>query len=633
MKKFVGVFVVLTLLILPGFSLAKEEAKDKESIVTFETITVTAEKFPVLERESSRFVTVISADELKETSANNLVDALKRKGGFAYKAFGPLGIGHGRMNSKLIIRGLEDGELVLINGVPIQGAASHGYDLNTIPIDQIERVEIIKGAASTLYGADAMTGVINIITKKNVGERYFKAHTEFGSEEYQNHGVSFLSPKLNIGLNYSHLGSVEEISRSFTKKYRYDQDDTNQYSLNLNATPFENLYIDYLGSYYETGQEKIYDSESKDPEGWDQDHYKHFADIRFEKEFFKLKTFYNYEVIKIYEYTDPSEPEVKSKNYNYGFEGDYRFNLIGAEFVIGGDYVYRGSDYKNDYGKHHRNDYAPFFLIKKEFFERLAINVGVREQFIEGDSDSKDYDQFLPSLGLNFKATDTLNFFANTGKAFRAPSFIDLYYTSSYFVGNPYLDPEEGWTYEGGIKYDNNYVHLRLVGFYMTYKNKIEIDSSHGYPLTFYNANDYKTSGIEWEASISPFLNRSNFLQNISFKIVGYYADPEAEDTAGKEYQAGPKLQASPGLSYLSEKMSLDLLCNILTDREKDLDDYATLNFYGKHKLFKGFLTFSVDNIFDEEVQVSGNFSEGANNNYAYYDLGRIFKIGYEITF
>ncbi len=120
MKKFVGVFVVLTLLILPGFSLAKEEAKDKESKVTLETITVTAEKFPVLERESSRFVTVISADELKETSANNLVDALKRKGGFAYKVYGPLGLSHGGMNSKLSVRGIYDGELVLINGVPIQ---------------------------------------------------------------------------------------------------------------------------------------------------------------------------------------------------------------------------------------------------------------------------------------------------------------------------------------------------------------------------------------------------------------------------------------------------------------------------------------------------------------------------------
>ncbi len=58
------------------------------------------------------------------------------------------------MNSTLSIRGIKDGELVLINGSPIQGAAGHAYDLDTIPLDQIDRVEILKGAAST-YGADA----------------------------------------------------------------------------------------------------------------------------------------------------------------------------------------------------------------------------------------------------------------------------------------------------------------------------------------------------------------------------------------------------------------------------------------------------------------------------------------------
>jgi outer membrane cobalamin receptor len=135
-----------------------------EPVQTLDTVTVTDERFPVKEKASHRFVTVVTAEELKQSGADNLVDAIKRKGGLGYKAFGPLGISHGGMSSKLTIRGIEDGELVLINGVPVQGATGHTYDLDAIPIDQVERVEILKGAASTLYGADAMTGVINIIT-------------------------------------------------------------------------------------------------------------------------------------------------------------------------------------------------------------------------------------------------------------------------------------------------------------------------------------------------------------------------------------------------------------------------------------------------------------------------------------
>jgi outer membrane receptor for ferrienterochelin and colicin len=121
----------------------------EEPVTTVETITATAERFSVKEKESDRFVTVVSSEELIESGANNLSDALKRIGGFNYRSMAPLGISHGGMNSALTIRGIKDGELILINGSPIQGAAGHAYDLNTIPVDQIYRVEILKGAAST----------------------------------------------------------------------------------------------------------------------------------------------------------------------------------------------------------------------------------------------------------------------------------------------------------------------------------------------------------------------------------------------------------------------------------------------------------------------------------------------------
>jgi iron complex outermembrane receptor protein len=138
---------------------AKKAETENEHTAILSTVTVTAERFPVSEKEAPRVVTVVSSDQLKETGANNLADALRRVGGLAYKSFLPLGVSQGGMNSTLSIRGIKDGELVLMNGAPIQGVAGHAYDLNTIPIDQIERIEILKGAASTLYGADAMSGV------------------------------------------------------------------------------------------------------------------------------------------------------------------------------------------------------------------------------------------------------------------------------------------------------------------------------------------------------------------------------------------------------------------------------------------------------------------------------------------
>ncbi|GBC62548.1 TonB-dependent receptor [Desulfonema ishimotonii] len=602
-------------------------------VQTLDTITVTAERFPVKEKESPRFVTVVSSEELKETGANNLSDALKRVGGFDYKAFAPLGISHGGMNSTLTIRGIKGGELILINGSPIQGAAGHAYDLNTIPVDQIERVEILKGAASTLYGADAMSGVINIITKKTQSETSFKGAVEFGNESYHNHSISASLPGVNLGFNYQHLGDQEEISRSFSKKYRYDLDPTDKYAWNLNARLTDNFYFDYIGSYYKTGFQKQYDNNKKPYEGTDQDYYKNFANLRFETQTFRAKAFGTYDEMQREEYTDPDEPDDKNKNYNFGLEGDYKFELSDWEFNLGADWIYRGADYNNQYGSQYRNDYALFFQAKKTFLERLTATVGAREQFIDGASEAKDYDRFLPSFGLTYRATGTLNLFANAGKAFRAPTFNNQYYDSSFLKGNPDLGPEQGWTYEAGVKYDINMLRLRLSAFYMAYEDKIELDRSQGYPLTYFNAGDYESKGIEWEIGVNPFINQSGWVQNLSVYTSGYWADPTAEDTDGEDYQTGPKFQTTVGLNYLTEPLILDLNCQVLTSRERELDSNTVLNFFSKYKLWKGYLTFAVDNIFDEEVQVSGDMSEDASNQYAYYEMGQLVKVGYEIKF
>ncbi len=597
------------------------------------TMTVTAERFPTAEISTPRFVTVITAEELQESGANNLVDALKRVGGFAYKAYAPLGISHGGMNSRVAVRGIYDGELVLLNGAPLQGSASHSYDLNTIPIDQIERIEILKGAASTLYGADAMTGVINIITKKTTSNTSFRIAVEGGNEGYHNHSMAASFPGLNLGVNYQHLGDQHEISRSFTNRYRYDLDASNKFSFNLNANPLPDFYFDYLGSYYESGFEKRYDDPGKDFEGTDQEHYKHFANLRFETDELKAKLFGTFEEMRRDIYTG-SDPEDKNRNFNFGLSCDYRLPVVWVDWLIGADYTYFGADYNNKYGYHYRNDYALFSQLKKEFFACLTLTVGLRQQFVDGEPGTGDYDRFLPSLGLDLELLHNLHLFANLGRAFRSPTFNDLYYQNSFMVGNPDLGPEEGWTYETGLKYDNRFSSLRLAAFFMDYEDKIEIDRRHGYPLSYFNAGDYQSSGIEWELSCNPFADRADWRNRLSAYCNGYWADPKAEDTEGKDYQAGPKFQTTAGLKFLGEKLTLDFSSQTLAGRERELDSYTTVNFYGKLRLGPGWLSLVVDNVFAEEVQVSGDLSADASNRYVYYDLdGPLVKIGYEVAF
>lgn len=603
-------------------------------------VVVTAERFPTGEKESSRFVTLYSSEELKETGAGNLVEALRRKGGFSYKSFGPLGVSHGGMNSELTVRGIKKGILILVNGSPVQGAAGQGYDLDMIPLEQIERVEVMKGAASTLYGADAMAGVVNVITKKNAAASQTFVSVEAGSHGYRTMSAGVTDAKVNLGLAYTHLDDLDRISHKTYantpgKNCIYARDAVDNVGMSLNATLADGLYVDYLGSFSSTGYKNILDS-GKLLKGTRQDHTKHFADLRFEKADCKLKAFGYHDLMERDEYTKNPISEDRNKNFNYGLQGDYRVNLGGVELATGADYIYRGADYNNNlvtkYGKHHRDDYSVYMQAKKEFFGALTAVVGFREQLIDGDCDNKDYDIFLPSAGLNYRVTGGLNLFANAGKAFKAPSFNDLYYKGDALTGNPDLDPESGWTYEGGIKYDNDCMKLRLAGFFMTYEDKIETMPVDGV-TTKINAGDYESKGVEWESAFYPFANRALALEPLSLDLAGCWVDATAEDTEGEEYQAAPKFQTSVGASYVTEPVVLNLNCEILRNRDRNLANYNPVNFAGKVKCYKGYLTFGVDNMFDETVVTYGEMRDDKPKHYEYYDLERTFKVGYEMRF
>ncbi|WP_300671108.1 TonB-dependent receptor [Desulfoluna sp.] len=604
---------------------------------SLDEVIVTAERFPTGEKESSRFVTLYSSEELIETGADNLAQALRRKGGFSYKSFGPMGVSFGGMNSEITARGISKGTLILVNGCPVQGAAGQGYDLDMIPLEQIERVEVLKGAASTVYGADAMACVVNIITRKNVKTTQASVSVEAGSHGHRTASAAVSSSRVNVGVSYAHLDAVDKISQAIypnstkNKGYSYARDAVDSGGLNLNATLTDGFYFDYMGSISTTGYTKNKDAGGVDKET-DQEHVKHFADLRFEKEHLKLKAFGYLDQLDREERKSDSLSEECNKNYNYGVQGDYRVSMGSVELTSGADYVYRGADYDEKYGRHHRDDVSVFVQAKKDFFDSLTVVLGVREQLIYGDCDNKDYDIFLPSAGLTYRVSSGLNVFANAGKAFKAPTFNDQYYKGDALTGNPDLDPESGWTYEGGVKYDNDYMKVRLVGFYMTYEDKIET-MTVGKDTTKFNAGDYESTGVEWETSFYPFVNHSSFLDAVSLDVAGYLADTTAEDTDGEEYQAAPEFQTSVGASYITEPLVLNLNVDILRERERNLPSYNPVHFAGKLACWKGYLTFGVDNLFDETVVTWGDNTVGKTKQYEYYDLGRTYKVGYEMRF
>jgi iron complex outermembrane receptor protein len=624
--------LILCFFILCIWTQNSANARSAHNATVMDDIVVTSERFPSPEKESPQFIQSFSASELKRTGGNNVIDALRRIGGFSFQGYSPMGVKAG-MGSSLSIRGVEGGELVLINGMPIQNSGNKNYELSHFSLENIERVEVIKGASSIQYGADAMSGAINIITKKNSGHRQTKASVEFGDYGYHNHHLQYLGPGVNVGFNYQHMNSIRR-NDDFADKEYSDTRPLHRYSASVNATIAENLYFDGLASYVDSGYETYDATTGQRIDTNEQEQYEIFTNLRYETENARFKAFYKYgdEERKTYEYQPYKilDGISKNKHFNTGLSTDCKFDLLSAEVKTGFEYIHRAANFETGYGYHYRNDVAVFAIITKRFFQRLKIDLGMREQLIYADAAGEDQDEFTPSLGLNFRLTQSVNLFANAAKAFRAPSFNNLYYDSWLLKGNPELTPEKGWTYDAGVKFTNTWSKIRLSGFFMDYKDKIESYKGGGYPYEYFNAGTYESLGVDWNIDLFPFHGEDNWSSRISFYSSGTWCDPVAEDPDGRQYQTGPKFSSSVGAAYDGGMFSLALNFNYVTSRPDDLEDISTLDINGKYKLPKGYLTLGIDNVFDQEVEINGNKD---TDNYVYYGMPRFFKIGYEVRF
>ena len=625
-----------------------------ETLQTLDAVVVTGTRFPEVESKNNRMVTVVTAEEMQSKGARNLFEGLSKSCSLAFKTQGPLGLSNGSMTSELSVRGLPGGELVLINGMPIQSAGGASYDLDTIPLEQIDRVEILKGAASTLYGADAMTGVINIITRQPEDIALTSMRAEIGEYGYQNYSVGISRANVTAGLTYQHLNDLHKI---YEKTYlnptskstpaHYDVGNTDRYGFNLSFSPVQDLTFDLLSSYYRSGWQKVYDAGGKSgiagqlENQFTQQKYKLFTDLRYEKDRYRLKSFFSlgttnvdYDIYGGKKVTDGSK-DSWNKEYNAGVSGDYRFELPEAiALTTGAEYIYRAANYRYKYKEHHRHDVAAFIEAQKTFFDRLTLNLGMREQFIFPEKEGDEYNRWLPAAGLSFKLTEATRLFANFSTAFRAPTFNQMFNDSSRLVGNPDLRPEKGKTYEAGVKFTGRGLKIRLAGFYMDYEDKIDTGYIAGIAdKTYFNAGDYESIGVEWIANWQPFVGRSGPLHTLALRCSGYWADPSAEDPEGKEYRPGPKLQTSLGASWQWHKFDLELTGTLLAGREDYLDDAYTLDISAGYRLPVGRVYITVTNLLNEEIVSAGNQDPESSYQYEYYEMPRLALIGYEVTF
>ncbi|MBO6245286.1 MAG: TonB-dependent receptor, partial [Anaerovibrio sp.] len=200
-----------------------------------EDVVVTATRTEKKDVDVPAGTEIVTAEKIKEMGATSAMDVLKKLNGIQYDGLSAANANQGTMTNDVIIRGYKDGTLVMINGTPMEYRGK--YDLGSIDARNIERIEVIKGNGSVLYGSDAIGGVVNIILKKGVNEN--TVTVGFGNRDGYNYGVNLGTDRWRIGYYKSMLGKSYDVSSpaiSSKAELKYYARDLSKENLNISAS-------------------------------------------------------------------------------------------------------------------------------------------------------------------------------------------------------------------------------------------------------------------------------------------------------------------------------------------------------------------------------------------------------------
>ncbi len=650
--------LLITLVVACAFTAQAQE------VVELEKTVVTATRTEKAVKDAPASVTIITREEIEASSARYVDDLLRDIVGVDVKR--PRGISSSCTHIRL--RGFSHprGTLILRDGMPINRIACGGGKHNEIPVELIERIEVVRGINSSLYGTSAMGGVINIITRKPEKELKATVEGSYGTFNTWNTGVTLsgtAKEKLGYQLYYNHLETdgYNPWSDSFiaTKpawvqpKFRdaivdQDRDADNIFArLSYEIDPSSTLAFAY--SYWDdnisNGRKYNYNEFERNR-----------TSLSYEKKG-KLNISANlYYLDEDFEFTYDRKPNKKIKK---AFDTIEMISKIPVEdmggmisisipikkahlFTFGTDHRLGKMENNCDWqisarktrteGKQYR---GAFFVQDEIDLGRLLATLGARVDwykiydgsFYDSAGTSEKYsdksgEEFNPKLGLVYHLTDSTTLRGSVGRASNIPYLYSLYGTwecppGKFNEGNPDLGLEYTIGYEAGIEQRfGDQVMLRLTGFYNDINDwmaRIYNKTQKG--VKYYrweNIDKVETSGIELEAEYRPVA---------SLKL---YANYNYLHTEIREYQDGPELEGNrligqpryrfnSGFTYTNPDMfTINLRQRYVGDRYDDmendqkLDDYATFDVKISRDITKFVVaSLEVENIFDEAWQES----------------------------
>ncbi|NVJ87993.1 MAG: TonB-dependent receptor [Flavobacteriaceae bacterium] len=474
-------------------SILSLNAQEKNEIQKLDTVLIKSTRIDVPFKESARTIQIITAETIKRSAATNVADLLQQVAGVDIRRRGT-----GGSQADLFIRGGGfDQTLLLIDGIKMDDAQTGHHTLNAaLPIEVIERIEIVKGPAARIFGQNAFTGAINIVTKKKLNST-LSANVEGGSFGQINASATFAKETENSTF-IAHFGTLNSDGYNTNldyKNYNYFFKgifNKNKQSINVIATFFDKKF----------GAQNFYTPPSFGLNEYEETQNSLVAvSTTFRSENFKITPrvyWRRSQDIFLLQRDNPAFYRNLHITNKVGAEANASYSSKLGVTGFGLD-VSRVSISSNNLGKRDRI-MANLFLEHRFKTGPIDITPGVAVTYF---SDFKFH--AFPGLDLGMQLSDKLRYYWNFGYTYRIPTYTDLYYNDSSTSGNPNLLPEEAIAQEMGLKYSNNNFFASFALFTRASDNLIDFIRPDANTNVFMATNIAKvnTQGFEFDANYS----------------------------------------------------------------------------------------------------------------------------------
>lgn len=628
-----------TTLVWGGTAFAQEDLQE----FALEDMVVTASRVPTQKVDTPADISVITKEDIADQNYASASDALRAIPGVNVLGSGAKGSSMGQ--DKILLNG-DERVLVLVDGRRMNLGSSGNSSADWLPpVNAIERIEVLKGGGSALYGTDAVGGVINVIMKKgsDIGN-HVTVKAAGGSWNAEQYAISA------SGSTDSGIGLIVSATKERRGEYKFK-------NANGKSQLLKNSGYDDTGVIVKLDQKVGEDNrigvnfEHINADGGSPFGYSGFGNTDSHKRISNnvaLRYDWNessdergyVQVYKNYQHAHFRSP-VASRQSNFtdstiGIEAQQNFKFSDTDEMTAGLEYYKTTVDNNALytGKRDINNKAIFAENRWEFAPTWQLNAGLRY-----DHHSKYGSEVTPKVALNKKFDENSNVYLSWGRVFNAPTTDDLFWHqvdssqwgTFYTYGDPNLKPEKGyvWTFGGNTKL-NEKTSLSANVFYSKITDAIDWDytSVPNYTLAV-NVNKEKRRGLELS------LNH-DFDDNLSAYASYTYVQVKQDKGKGftKDLTTKPNIYRA-GLKYKNADWLFTLNANAVTGQsEKNFVDssYFTLDLGAQYKINDNAKLFI--NGYNLTNARYAEFGGLYKNGEAKYPMaGRSFIIGAEYTF